>query len=91
MKTAARRNKRIAWAHIVVGGASAILGFIGAAFAMLGICVVCIAPVLGLMGMFGLTVGVIADYNIFFIILGIVLVVLGVYLHRRKCEECEIS
>jgi hypothetical protein len=85
------RAKKMALAHIMVGGVSAFLGIMGTLFAAMGVCVFCLAPVVGLLGVFGLSVGVLADYSLYFMTPGIVLITLGILLYWKKvrCKKCK--
>lgn len=89
--TRSKRKKKMAWTGIIIGSVSTFLGAMGAAFSVLGVCLFCLTPLVGLLGVFGLSVGILADYNLYFIIPGIMLISSGAVLfwRRRKCNECE--
>lgn len=68
-------------------------GVSGLVFASLGTCVLCIMPILTFfLAIFGLSMGVIVDYNPLFLGSGLFFLILTVYLQIRKrgCDTCTI-
>jgi len=71
-----------------------ILGALGAIFASLGICLACSIPIVALIfSFFGISIGFLYDYNLWFISIGILFLAISIYFfyRKRKCKTCEIK
>lgn len=94
------KRKVFGGSSILAGVSSIVLlffGVMGAIFASLGICLFCVMPVLTfLLGIFGLSIGVISDYNKLFITAGIFSLGLTFYLWKKRndlkkeCKTCKV-
>lgn len=65
------------------------MGLFGAVFAAMGVCLVCALPVLAfILGLFGMSIATLYDYNVWFIGVGIFFFVVSLYLyHRKRCNN----
>lgn len=84
--------KRLAGKSFILSGIISffmfLFGIAGAMLAATGVCIFCVAPALaGILGLFGLSVGTLLDYNIYFLSGGFAFVLLSIYLYRKK--KCE--
>ncbi len=67
-----------------------LLGISGAMLAASGVCIFCVIPILGvILSLVGLNITILADYNIFFIVLGVVSLALTIFLFikKKKCKD----
>jgi len=79
--------------HIWTGVASfflLIFGISGTMFASLGLCLFCIIPVFTfVLSIFGLSIGIIADYNYWLIGFGLLSLGLAVFLYIKRKKYCK--
>lgn len=69
-----------------------LFGISGAFMASIGTCIFCVLPILTfLLSLFGLSLGTILDYNVYFISSGIFFLILTVFLYTRRanCKTCQ--
>ncbi len=74
---------------IAVGGVSASLGGIGAAISGLGLCACVLAPTLSLLGITFLVIGFLSNNKIYFIVMGITLLLISFVFYKKK-KTCKI-
>jgi hypothetical protein len=71
-----------------------LLGISGAVLASLGVCIFCLIPILTfLLGLFGLSIGTLLDYNYIFLGFGVFFMLLTIFLIYRKkryCKTCQV-
>lgn len=86
-------GKKKAIFGVIIGSFSTFVGAMGASFSALGFCLFCFAPIAGLLGFFGISVGFLADYNIYFISFGVLMLIIGItlFIKGRKCKTCKIK
>ncbi len=75
---------------VIVGSLSTFIGAMGIMFSSFGICLFCFVPLISLLGLLGISVGVLASYNIYFIVFGVLMLALGIFLFikKNKCKRC---
>jgi len=73
----------------IAGAISASLGGAGAAIAEFGLCVCTIGPLLSLAGVVTIIFSFLAEHKIYFVGVGVVLIVVGIVLHSRR-KTCKI-
>ncbi|MBU1204282.1 MAG: hypothetical protein KJ968_01115 [Nanoarchaeota archaeon] len=69
---------------VLTGAISTLLGSIGAVISGLGLCACVWAPLFSLAGLASLTVGFLSNNKIFFLITGIILLLISLILHKTK-------
>ncbi|MCB9359300.1 hypothetical protein H6503_05175 [Candidatus Woesearchaeota archaeon] len=74
----------------IVAGMMLFLGIIGSIMVALGTCVFCLSAAAAfLLGIFGISHSVLIEFNIYFLIAGILFTALSIFLfmNRRKCKD----
>lgn len=74
---------------VLTGAVSTLLGSIGAAISSFGLCVCVWAPLFSLAGLVSLIVGFLSNNKIFFLITGIILLLISLILYKTK-KACKI-
>lgn len=79
---------------MMAGGITAGVGGVGGTLSVLGICSLCITSgVFGGLGFISIIMGAVSNFNIFFIVPGIALFLIGLFIHYRhkKTRTCKIK
>ncbi|MBU3941388.1 MAG: hypothetical protein KKF74_00580 [Nanoarchaeota archaeon] len=74
---------------VLTGAVSTLLGSIGAAISWLGLCACVWAPLFSLAGLASLTIGFLSNNKLFFLITGIILLLISLIFHKIK-KTCKI-
>ena len=74
----------------IIGGLTTGIGALGASMAATGTCVACLVPIVGFLGALGISLGILLDYNIYFIIAGILLLGYGIYSYKTN-KICKVK
>jgi len=77
---------------MIAGGLSTVLGTASGILTALGICGFCIAPgIIGGLGLIGMFFGFLFEFNIYFIIIGLAMFLLGFMIRHehKKDENCK--
>jgi hypothetical protein len=74
---------------LLFGSISTLLGGIGTIIAEFGLCVCAWAPILSLLGTLSIVMGFLSKNKIYFFIIGIILLLISLLLHKRK-KHCKV-
>lgn len=73
----------------IIGAVSASLGSIGIVIAEFGLCACVLAPILSLAGMTSIVMGFLSQNRVYFLMIGIVLLLISFIFYKRK-KVCKI-